>query len=151
MNSSCLRFVKALILVDGAMPPKPSRHILAAILSTTKSSVSKTITLGACSVIVEKTSKIYIAGHRGTVGAEIARRLQSGSYTHSVTRTGRTPTSSISAPPSTSLPPKPDYIFLVVAKVGGIHANDTYCTEFLFKIYAIYLLRIAILTSRTPT
>ena len=82
---------------------------------------------------MQKTSKIYIAGHRGMVGSAILRNLQSKGYTNIVTRTSseldlRNP----SAVEDFFAQEKPEYVFLAAAKVGGIMANNTYRGEFLY-------------------
>nr|WP_064249262.1 GDP-L-fucose synthase [Rhizobium leguminosarum]OAP91011.1 GDP-fucose synthetase [Rhizobium leguminosarum] len=83
---------------------------------------------------MDKTSKIYVAGHRGMVGSAILRRLASAGYTNVITRThadldlvDQTATARFLAEE------KPDYIFMAAAKVGGIHANNTYRAEFLYQ------------------
>jgi GDP-L-fucose synthase len=83
---------------------------------------------------VQKTSKIFIAGHRGMVGSAIVRRLQSAGYGHLLTRTRqevdlldqRTTFDFLQAE-------KPDYIFIAAARVGGIHANNTYRADFIYQ------------------
>ncbi|MDZ4253399.1 MAG: GDP-L-fucose synthase [Sulfuritalea sp.] len=81
-----------------------------------------------------KNAIIYIAGHRGMVGSAIVRRLQQGGYTNLVTRTRqeldlldqRATFDFLAAE-------KPDYIFLAAARVGGIHANNTYRADFIYE------------------
>ena len=84
--------------------------------------------------IMNKNSKIYIAGHRGLVGGAILRNLQSANYTNIITRThdeldllnqwevndffGKE---------------KPEYVFLAAAKVGVIGANSTYPADFIYQ------------------
>jgi GDP-L-fucose synthase len=82
---------------------------------------------------MEKSSKIYIAGHRGMVGSAIHRKLQREGFANFITRTSDTldlrdqqQTSDFFARE------KPDYVFLAAAKVGGIIANNTYRAEFLY-------------------
>lgn len=81
---------------------------------------------------MDKHSKIYIAGHRGLVGSALLRNLQSGGYDNIVVRTHAeldlTDEQQVDAFFAAE---KPDYIFLAAAKVGGIHANNTYPAEFI--------------------
>ncbi|MDP1645732.1 MAG: GDP-L-fucose synthase [Thiobacillus sp.] len=83
---------------------------------------------------MDKNIKIYIAGHRGMVGSAIARRLASAGYTNHVTRThAELDLTSQAAVMQFLEQEKPDYIFLAAAKVGGIHANNTYRAEFIYQ------------------
>jgi GDP-L-fucose synthase len=83
---------------------------------------------------VQITSKIYVAGHRGMVGSAIVRRLQSAGYTNLITRTRqeldlldqRSTFDFLKAE-------KPDHIFMAAARVGGIHANNTYRADFIYE------------------
>jgi GDP-L-fucose synthase len=78
--------------------------------------------------------KIYVAGHRGMVGSAIVRRLQADGYQHIVTRTHAeldlTRQTDVEAFLKTE---KPDYLFIAAAKVGGIHANNTYRADFIYQ------------------
>lgn len=83
---------------------------------------------------MDKNAKIFVAGHRGMVGSAIVRRLQSAGYTNVITRSH--------AELDLTYQPKvveffqqerPDYVFLAAAKVGGIHANNTYRAEFIYQ------------------
>ncbi|HEY0608148.1 MAG TPA: GDP-L-fucose synthase [Chitinophaga sp.] len=79
------------------------------------------------------TDKIYIAGHRGMVGGAIKRRLETLGYTNIITRTSaELDLRSQAAVTDFFAEEKPDYVFLAAAKVGGIHANNTYRAEFLY-------------------
>jgi len=83
---------------------------------------------------MDKNAKIYIAGHRGMVGSAIARRLASAGYTNLVNRThAELDLTSQAAVTQFLEQEKPDYIFLAAAKVGGIHANNTYRAEFIYQ------------------
>lgn len=83
---------------------------------------------------MDKTSKIYVAGHRGMVGSAILRRLASAGYTNVITRTHADLNLVDQAATVRFLAEeKPDYIFMAAAKVGGIHANNTYRAEFLYQ------------------
>jgi GDP-L-fucose synthase len=82
---------------------------------------------------MEKTSKIYIAGHRGMVGSAIARNLEAAGYSNIITRTS----SELDLRNQQAVldffeTEKPEYVYLAAAKVGGIHANNTYRGEFIF-------------------
>lgn len=82
---------------------------------------------------MEKSAKIYIAGHRGMVGSAIVRKLESEGYTNILVRTSKEldlrNQAAVNAFFETE---KPDYVFLAAAKVGGIHANNCYRAEFLY-------------------
>jgi GDP-L-fucose synthase len=100
---------------------------------------------------VEKTAKIYIAGHRGMVGSSIERLLIYEGYNNIIKR------------PSDNLDlrnqqlvndffvkEKPEYVILAAARVGGIHANNAYRAEFIYDnlmieaniIHASYLNKV---------
>jgi GDP-L-fucose synthase len=82
---------------------------------------------------MEKTSKIYVAGHRGMVGSAICRKLKSNGFDTILTRTSsELDLRNQQAVHDFFNEEKPDYVFLAAAKVGGIHANNTYRAEFLF-------------------
>jgi GDP-L-fucose synthase len=78
--------------------------------------------------------KIYVAGHRGMVGSAIVRTLQDQGYRNIVTRTHAeldlTDQAAVSAFFASE---KPDQVYLAAAKVGGIHANNTYPAEFIYQ------------------
>ncbi len=81
---------------------------------------------------MNKNSKIYIAGHRGLVGSALVRRLQVKGYTNLVTRThAELELRDQKAVQAFFATEKPDYVILAAAKVGGIHANNTYPAEFI--------------------
>jgi GDP-L-fucose synthase len=83
---------------------------------------------------VPQTSKIYIAGHRGMVGSAIVRRLQATGYTNLLTRTRQELDLLDQRAVFTFLEQeKPAYIFLAAAKVGGIHANNSYRADFIYE------------------
>ena len=78
--------------------------------------------------------KIYIAGHRGLVGSAIVRQLKSRGFTNLLTRTHKELDLTNQAQVQTFFKQeKPDYVILAAAKVGGIHANNTYPADFIYK------------------
>lgn len=82
---------------------------------------------------MEKHSKIYIAGHRGLVGSAIKRKLEQKGYSNLIYRTsGELDLRNQQAVEEFFKTEKPDYVFLAAAKVGGIHANNTYPAEFIY-------------------
>lgn len=83
---------------------------------------------------MDKQAKIYVAGHRGMVGSAIVRRLKAGGYTNVLTRTHAELDLTRQLQVEQFLQQEqPDYIFLAAAKVGGIHANNTYRAEFIYQ------------------
>ena len=78
--------------------------------------------------------KIYIAGHRGMVGSAIIRELRSKGYSNLVVRTHEeldlTNQAAVQLFFETE---RPDQVYLAAAKVGGIHANNTYPAEFIYQ------------------
>lgn len=83
---------------------------------------------------MDKDSKIYIAGHRGLAGSAIVRALQRRGYTNLVTRTHAE--LDLEDPAATQRffeEERPEMVFLAAAKVGGIHANNTYPVNFLMS------------------
>ncbi|ODU99301.1 MAG: GDP-fucose synthetase [Thiobacillus sp. SCN 63-57] len=77
-------------------------------------------------------SKIYIAGHRGLVGTALMRNLREKGFENFLTRThAELDLTSQAAVDAFFESEKPDYVFLAAAKVGGIHANNTYPAEFI--------------------
>ncbi|WP_258102300.1 GDP-L-fucose synthase [Marinoscillum pacificum] len=82
---------------------------------------------------MNKEDKIYIAGHRGMVGSAIVRLLEKQGYTNILTKTSKELDLRNQAQVASFFEvEKPDYVFLAAAKVGGIHANNTYRAEFLY-------------------
>jgi len=83
---------------------------------------------------MNKTSRIYVAGHGGLVGSAIWRRLEAGGYAGLIGRRSReldlTRQSEVEAFFRVE---KPEYVFLAAAKVGGILANKTYPAEFIYR------------------
>jgi GDP-L-fucose synthase len=78
-------------------------------------------------------ANIYIAGHRGMVGSAIERKLRSKGYHHLIHRTsGELDLRNQQAVNAFFELEKPDFVILAAAKVGGIHANNTYRAEFIY-------------------
>jgi len=83
---------------------------------------------------MEKTSKIYIAGHRGLVGSAIWKNLTAKGYTNLIGQThAELDLLDQVAVQEFFEKEKPDYVFLAAAKVGGIVANNTYRGEFIYE------------------
>jgi GDP-L-fucose synthase len=81
---------------------------------------------------MDKTSRIYVAGHHGLVGSAICRRLNGGGYSNLITRDrSQLDLTNPAAVESFFASEKPEYVFLAAAKVGGILANSTYPVDFL--------------------
>ena len=83
---------------------------------------------------MEKTAKIFVAGHRGMVGSAIVRELQNQGYKNIVTKT-RLELDLIDqkAVRDFFVQEKPEYVFLSAAKVGGIEANRTQQGAFTYE------------------
>jgi GDP-L-fucose synthase len=83
---------------------------------------------------MERNAKVFVAGHRGMVGSAIVRRLQSAGFDRVLTRSRseldlldqRAVNDFLAAE-------RPDYIVIAAAKVGGIHANNTYRADFIYQ------------------
>jgi len=101
---------------------------------------------------MNKSSKVYIAGHRGMVGSGLERKLRMEGFNNIVTRTS----SDLDLRNQQSVNDffeneKPDYVILAAAKVGGILANNTYRAEFIYDnlmieaniIHAAYLNKVS--------
>jgi GDP-L-fucose synthase len=83
---------------------------------------------------MNKNSKIYIAGHRGLAGSALVRELQRQGYTNLVTRThAELDLENAATTQQFFEHERPDLVFLAAAKVGGIHANNTYPVDFLMS------------------
>ncbi|HEY9046334.1 MAG TPA: GDP-L-fucose synthase [Ohtaekwangia sp.] len=80
-----------------------------------------------------KSSKVYVAGHRGMVGSAIVRCLETNGHTNIVAASSKE--LDLRRPDQVNdffERERPEYVFLAAAKVGGILANDTYPVEFLY-------------------
>ena len=87
---------------------------------------------------MDKQAKIYVAGHRGLVGSALMRQLAKQGYSDIVIRThAELDLTNQKAVADFFELEKPEYVFLAAAKVGGIHANNTYPAEFMFSNLAI--------------
>ena len=87
---------------------------------------------------MEKSAKIYVAGHRGLVGSAIVRRLQKDGYDNLLLKTStELDLTDQQATAAFFAAEKPDYVFLAAAKVGGIQANNIYPAEFIHQNLAI--------------
>ncbi|MDP3561791.1 MAG: GDP-L-fucose synthase [Legionellaceae bacterium] len=79
-------------------------------------------------------NKIYVAGHQGMVGSAIVRCLQKVGY-HNLLLRDRSELDLTNQAQVNQffLDEKPEYVFLAAAKVGGVHANNTYRAEFIYQ------------------
>jgi len=83
---------------------------------------------------MDLNDKIYIAGHRGLVGSAIVRQLESRGFTNLLMRTHKELDLTNQAQVQSFFQQeKPDYVILAAAKVGGIHANNTYPADFIYQ------------------
>jgi GDP-L-fucose synthase len=81
---------------------------------------------------LEKNSKIYIAGHRGLVGSALVRKLTDLGYRNLIYKTSKElDLRDLTAVTRFFEQERPEYLFLAAAKVGGIHANNTYPADFI--------------------
>ncbi len=79
-------------------------------------------------------SKIYVAGHRGLVGSAIIRQLEAQGFKNLLTRTHKELDLTNQAEVQKYFAEQqPEYVILAAAKVGGIHANNTYPAEFIYE------------------
>lgn len=82
---------------------------------------------------MEKSSKIFVAGHRGMVGSAIVRQLVSQGYTNIITRTHSELDLTRQADVEKFFSEEePEYVFLAAAKVGGIAANSDAPADFMY-------------------
>lgn len=85
-------------------------------------------------MILDRTKKIYVAGHRGLVGSALVRKLKADGFLNIVTRTHE----ELDLTRQTEVEnffagEQPSYVILAAAKVGGIYANDTYPADFIMQ------------------
>jgi len=89
-------------------------------------------------LLVDKECKIYVAGHRGMVGSAVVRKLNSEGFENIVARTSSELDLKRQADVEEFFAEeKPDVVVMAAAKVGGIHANNTYPAEFIHDNLAI--------------
>jgi GDP-L-fucose synthase len=82
---------------------------------------------------LEKSSKIYVAGHNGMVGSAIVRKLEKEGFTNIIKRNSKELDLRNQVEVTKFFEEqKPEYVFLAAAKVGGIVANNTYRADFLY-------------------
>lgn len=87
---------------------------------------------------MEKSAKIYVAGHRGMVGSAIVRELNKLGYNNIVAKTSaELDLRNQAVVEAFYKEEKPEYVFISAAKVGGILANNTYRAEFLYDNLSI--------------
>lgn len=89
---------------------------------------------------MNKSSRIYIAGHNGMVGSAIHRALEQKGYTNLIFRSSKE--LDLRSQNDVELffkNEKPEFVFLAAARVGGIHANNSYRAEFIYDNLAIEL------------
>jgi GDP-L-fucose synthase len=100
---------------------------------------------------MEQNAKIYIAGHRGMVGSGLERKLRKEGFNNIITKTSsELDLRNQQAVNDFFENEKPEYVILAAAKVGGIHANNTYRAEFIYDnlmieaniIHAAYLNKV---------
>ncbi len=78
--------------------------------------------------------KIFVAGHNGMVGSAIVRRLKKAGYNNIIVRDrNELDLTNQKLVQEFLATEKPDYIFLAAARVGGVHANNTYRAEFIYQ------------------
>jgi GDP-L-fucose synthase len=82
---------------------------------------------------MDKSSKIYVAGHRGLAGSAILRKLKKEGFENLLLRTSsELDLRNQQAVKDFFEKEKPEFVFLAAAKVGGINANNTYPADFLY-------------------
>jgi GDP-L-fucose synthase len=84
--------------------------------------------------MMDRSARIYVAGHRGLVGSALVRRLEQGGYPNILVRTHAELDLLDQAATSAFLErEKPDFIFLAAAIVGGINANNSFRADFIYQ------------------
>ena len=107
---------------------------------------------------MDLNAKIFVAGHRGMVGSAIVRRLQQAGHTQLITRTRQELDPNQQAVHDFMATEKPAYVYIAAAKVGGIHANNTYRADFIYEnlviecnlIHASHVAGCLLYTSPSP-
>jgi GDP-L-fucose synthase len=88
--------------------------------------------------MINKNSKIYVAGHNGLIGSAILRKLKDKGYTNIIYRSKKQLDLKSQVKVLNFLKKqKPNFIFIAAAKVGGIYANNKYKAEFIFDNLSI--------------
>ncbi len=83
---------------------------------------------------MEKNAAIYVPGHKGMVGSAIVRKLESEGFNNPILRTRKElDLLDQTAVKQFYMAEKPEYIFVAAARVGGIHANNTYRAQFIYE------------------
>ena len=83
---------------------------------------------------MDLNDKIYIAGHGGLVGSAIVRQLETRGFTNLLcARIKSLDLTNQAQVQDFFQQEKPDYVILAAAKVGGIHANNTYPADFIYQ------------------
>ncbi len=84
--------------------------------------------------MLDKSAKVFVAGHNGMVGSAIVRNLENQGFEHVITRNrDQLDLLSQSAVREFMQIEQPGYVVLAAARVGGIHANNTYPAEFIYQ------------------
>ena len=90
--------------------------------------------------MVNKKSKIYVAGHNGLVGSAIVRKLKKDGYKNIILKSRKHLDLRNKGSVFNFLKKnKPDFIFIAAAKVGGIYSNEKYKGEFIFENLSIQI------------
>jgi GDP-L-fucose synthase len=83
---------------------------------------------------MQQHQKIYVAGHRGMVGSALVRKLQALGYTNILTRSStELDLRNQAAVQAFFKEEQPAFVFMAAAKVGGIHANNTFRADFIYN------------------
>ena len=87
---------------------------------------------------MKPTDRIFVTGHRGMVGSAIVRDLTARGYNNLITRTRQELDLADTAATAAFLQEhKPNVVIIAAARVGGIHANNTYPAEFIYESLAV--------------
>jgi len=90
--------------------------------------------MAAWEVSMNKDSKIYVAGHTGMVGSALVRCLERNGYYNIIYRThSELDLTDQASTEDFFKAERPEYVFIAAAKVGGIHANNTYPADFIME------------------
>lgn len=99
---------------------------------------SSSITVLQLTITMNKDARIYVAGHRGLVGSALVRGLRGQGYENLILRThAELDLTDQEAVGAFFQAVQPEYVFLAAARVGGIHANNTYRGEFIYQNLSI--------------